>query len=521
MSQDLQVTLLGELAVTWQGRELSLPASRKARALLAYLVLTQRPHRRERLCELFWDLPDDPKAALRWSLTKLRKVVDRPDRPRILADRLRVHFDSQDVGIDIRDIGLRLRESRLSLKELESMFRQLDRVLLDGLGGAGGESYDSWLRAERADAAAARIEVLRRLAGHEEVSGPTGAKWLQLWREADPSQTEPAVLPSVKAVVAPAHMHGFAPKPQADSAGEEGSKAGRRPTGLTNGRGRALRQQRIAFCQARDGTKIAYATIGSGPPLLKAANWLNHLEYDWSSPIWGRSFATIARFRSFIRYDERGCGLSDWEVADLSFEAFVEDLEAVADKLGLERFPLLGISQGCAVSIEYAVRHPERVSGLILISGYAAGWRHLASPEEQARREAVMALTEVGWGTDNPAYRHIFSQTFMPDADSEALAWFDAFQRQTTSPGNAARFQDAFGRIDVRERLAAVRAPTIVLHSRYDQRIPLELGRAMASGIPDAHFVPLESRNHILVDQEPAWRVCIEAIAKFLADKGL
>src|SRR5690606_27842459 len=147
--------------------------------------------------------------------------------------------------------------------------------------------------------------------------------------------------------------------------------------------------------------------------------------------------------------------------------------------------------------IEYAVRHPERVSGLVLIGGYAAGWRHLASPEEQARREAVLTLTEDGWGTDNPAYRHIFSQTFMPDASADDLAWFDDFQLQTTSPQHAARFQVAFGQIDVRDRLGEVRAPTIVLHSKHDQRIPLELGRTAAAGIPDAHFVPLESRNHI------------------------
>lgn len=205
----------------------------------------------------------------------------------------------------------------------------------------------------------------------------------------------------------------------------------------------------------------------------------------------------------------------------MSFDAFVEDLEAVADKVGLERFPLFGISQGAAVSIEYAARHPERVSGLILLGGYAAGWRHLSSPEEQARREAVLKLTEVGWGTDNPAYRHIFSQTFMPDASAEDLAWFDEFQRQTTSPQNAARFQDAFGYIDVRDRLAQVKAPTLVLHSKFDQRIPLEIGRAVASGIPDAHFVPLESRNHIIVDREPAWQVCLEAVARFLAEKGI
>ena len=206
---------------------------------------------------------------------------------------------------------------------------------------------------------------------------------------------------------------------------------------------------------------------------------------------------------------------------DLSFDAFVEDLEVVADKLKLERFPLLGISQGAAVSIEYAVRHPERVSGLILVSGYAAGWRHTASAEEQARREAVLTLTELGWGTDNPAYRHIFSKTFMPDASAEDLDWFDEFQRQTTSPKNAARFQDAFGYIDVRHRLAEVRAPTIVLHSRHDQRIPLELGRALASGIPDAHFVPIDSRNHILVDKEPAWVTALETVARFLIEKSI
>lgn len=283
----------------------------------------------------------------------------------------------------------------------------------------------------------------------------------------------------------------------------------------------SLRTQRISFCEAPDKTKIALATIGDGPPLLKAANWLTHLELDWTSPIWGQSFAEIARKRTFVRYDERGCGLSDWDVNDLSFNAFVEDLESVADKLGLDRFPLLGISQGAAVCIEYAVRHPERVSGLILVGGYSAGWQHLASPEEQARREAVRNLTAVGWGTDNPAYRHIFSSTFMPDANPDDLDWFDAFQRLTTSPQNAARFQDAFGEIDVRHRLSQVRAPTIVLHSKGDQRIPLDQGRALAAGIPDAQFVTLDSRNHVLVDYEPAWQICMQAINSFLKDYNI
>jgi pimeloyl-ACP methyl ester carboxylesterase/DNA-binding SARP family transcriptional activator len=521
---DLQVSLLGELRVTALGAEVPLPASRKTRALLAFLAATGRPHRRERLCELFWDLPDDPKAALRWSLSKLRKVVDAPDRPRIVADRERVHLDTEGIEIDIRDIHARLREQEgnLPAADLESMARRLEMPFLDGLDGAGDTAFESWVRSEREDAQAARIVVLRQLAFHLDIAPASARKWSRLWREADPEDAEPrARTVPVQAKTNPA---------AADTGPTEGIRsvqASRPPAprrggpAVTNFRGRALRTQRIGFCEARDRTKIAYATVGSGPPLLKAANWLNHLEFDWASPIWGRSFAAMARYRTFIRYDERGCGLSDWDVKDLSFEAFVEDLEAVADRLGLDRFPLLGISQGCAVSIEYAVRHPERVSGLVLISGYAAGWRHLASPEEQARREAVLTLTEVGWGTDNPAYRHIFSQTFMPDASAEDLAWFDEFQRQTTSPRNAARFQDAFGHIDVRDRLAEVRVPTIVLHSKYDQRIPVELGLAVARGIPDAHFVPLESRSHILVDHEPAWQVCLEAVGRFLAEKGI
>ncbi|TMV13730.1 alpha/beta fold hydrolase [Arenibacterium halophilum] len=479
-----------------------LPASRKARALLGFLVATGRPHRRERLCDLLWDLPSDPRAALRWAMTKLRKVVDTPGRSRIAADRERVAFVKDCVRVDTHQIYARLAEAGggVPFADLEVMAGQLEGVFLDGLDNAGDDDFAAWLMAEREDARLARLDVLRRLAAHPD-AGPAADKWRKLWRAADPSanMVDDSAAPSNRTQNKPAG----------------------RPDHAARARRNALKSQRIGFCEAEDGAKIAFASVGDGPPLLKAANWLNHLEFDWASPIWGRSFAELARFRSFIRYDERGCGLSDWDVADLGFDAFVSDLEAVADKLGLERFPLLGISQGCAVSIEYAVRHPERVSGLILFGGYAAGWRHLASPEEQARREAVLTLTKLGWGTDNPAYRHIFSKTFMPDAGPEVLDWFDDFQRQTASPDNAARFQDAFGHIDVRDRLAQVRVPTLVLHSRHDQRIPLDMGRAIASAIPDAQFVVLESKNHILLDHEPAWRKAYLAIGRFLAEHGI
>ncbi|MBF9032820.1 alpha/beta fold hydrolase [Rhodobacterales bacterium HKCCE2091] len=509
MGDTLEITLLGEVRVVAGGRDIALPASRKARALLAFLVATNRPHRRERLCELFWDLPDDPKAALRWALSHLRRAVDAPDRPRIVADRERVQFDADGARIDIAAIHARLREGgTIPPDDLSAMAEQLDAVFLDGLDGAGDEGFDAWLMAEREDARMARAGVLRRLALHPDLPPMEARKWQKLWNDADPEGAE-AHERAARAAAAAGDPPPVAPPRSPDP-----------EVRVARARAKVLRAQRIGFCEVRDGTKIAYATIGSGPPILKAANWLNHLEFDWTSPIWGKSFAELARAHTFVRYDERGCGLSDWDVSDLSFEAFVEDLETVVDTLGLEKFPLVGISQGAAVSIEYAVRHPGRVTGLILIGGYAAGWRHLASPEEQARREAVLNLTRLGWGTDNSAYRHIFSQTFMPDASAEDLAWFDDFQRHTTSPENAARFQEAFGVIDVRDRLAQVRAPTIVLHSRHDQRIPMDQGRALASGIPGAQFVPLESRNHIIVDSEPAWRDCVEAIGVFLNEIG-
>ncbi|MCB1331612.1 MAG: alpha/beta fold hydrolase [Maritimibacter sp.] len=499
-TRELTISVLGELRVSDVSGPIALPASKKARALLAFLVTTDRPDRRERLCEMFWDLPDDPRAALRWALTKLRKVVDTPERPRIIADRERVGFDGEGITIDLRDIREHLRGGfdSMSLAALAAAADQLGGIVLDGLDGAGDDRFTSWLMAERQDAAADRVEVLRRLAHHPAASGPAAEKWTRLWHEADPDAHDKAATSDAPAA-AKAAAGSLAP-------------AERRTH---------KREQRVGFCEARDGAKIAYAAIGRGPPLVKAANWLTHIEHDWDAPIWGACFADIARDRTFIRYDERGCGLSDWSVERLDFAAFVDDLEAVMDKLGLERCPLLGISQGAAVCVEYAARHPERVSALILIGGYASGWRHHASEDEIERRRAVRDLTVVGWGTDNPAYRHIFSQTFMPDAAPSDLVWFDEFQRLTTSPANAARFQDAFGDIDVRHRLGDVQAPTIVLHAEKDQRIPVEQGRLLVSAIPNARFVPLDSQNHVLVETEPAWTSCMAHIRAFLSENGL
>lgn len=277
-------------------------------------------------------------------------------------------------------------------------------------------------------------------------------------------------------------------------------------------------QQQIRFCKTSDGIRLAYATAGSGPPLVKAANWLNHVEYDWRTPIWRPLFERLARNRRLVRYDERGCGLSDWNVTDFSLDAWVRDLETVVDAAGLERFPLLGISQGGPIAIAYAIRHPERVSRLILYGSYGSGYnKRKLSAAQLAEWRILVDLVRVGWGRETPAFRQVFSALFLPDASAEYLRAFDQLQRESASPENAANMMAAFGDLDVRDVAPLLRIPTLVLHRRDDLRIPFEEGRRLAAMIPDAHLVTLEGRNHLLLEGEPAFEQFLSEVDAFLA----
>jgi len=278
---------------------------------------------------------------------------------------------------------------------------------------------------------------------------------------------------------------------------------------------RSLRQE-IRFATATDGVRIAYSTVGSGPPLVKAANWLNHLEYEWESPVWRHWIHEISERHVFVRYDERGCGLSDWQVPELTFESWVHDLETVVDSLGLDRFDLLGISQGGPVAATYAARHPERVSHLILYGTYGRGWEHRGDRKAIEARDAIIKLVRLGWGMNNPVFRQIFSTLFIPDAGPEQMEWFNDLQRISASPENAARFMEDFARLDVREILADVTVPSIVMHCQGDAVVPFDEGRLLAAGIPNARFVPLPSRNHLLLDNEPGWQILLQELAEFL-----
>lgn len=280
--------------------------------------------------------------------------------------------------------------------------------------------------------------------------------------------------------------------------------------------GLALKQD-IRFCRAPDNVRLAYSTVGEGPPLVKTANWLNHLEYDWESPITRHSLERLARSRRLVRYDERGCGLSDWQVEDISFDAFVTDLESVVDAAGLDRFALYGLSQGCAVSIVYAARHPDRVSRLVLLNGYAQGRDRRGDPGEAEKAEALRTLIRQGWGDEHSALLAAFSATMIPDATGDQVRSLAEMQRRSATAENALRIRRACDQVDVVEFLPIVEAPTLVLHSRYDTVAPFEQGRLVAASIRDAQFVSLESNNHLLLKDEPAWEKCFSAIDRFLA----
>ena len=277
------------------------------------------------------------------------------------------------------------------------------------------------------------------------------------------------------------------------------------------------RAEQIRFCTSRDGTRIAYATSGAGPPLVWASNWVHHLKLDWDCPVWRPWIAVLARRHTLVRYDWRGCGLSDREQVEFSFEKLVEDLEAVIEAAGLGQLTLFGSTAGAAMSITYAVRHPERVSRLVVCASYVRNkLAASATPLEVAEAEARVKMLEVGWPNDTPAYGQFYTSLLTPDASAAQSQSLADLLRQTTSPATTLAMLQTVFRIDLREIVPKVRCPTLILHSRGDSVIPFEQGRAVAGLIPGARFVPLESRNNILLETEPAWQQFVEALDDFL-----
>jgi pimeloyl-ACP methyl ester carboxylesterase/DNA-binding CsgD family transcriptional regulator len=274
--------------------------------------------------------------------------------------------------------------------------------------------------------------------------------------------------------------------------------------------------QHIRYLKTPDGVKLAWAAVGSGPPLVKAANWLTHLDYEWESPVWRHWIRFFTDHFRYIRHDERGCGMSDWEVGELSVERWIGDLEAVVDAARIdEPFTLLGISQGAAACIGYATRYPERVSRLILYGGYARGPFKRNDPERARMFQAIVDLVRGGWGSDNPTFRQVFTSRFIPGGSEEQIGWFNDICVRTTSGEISARLLESRANVDITDLLEKVVTPTLVLHSREDDVVPVAEGRILASGIPNAEFVELDSKNHVLLEDEPAWKRFCDEVLEF------
>lgn len=276
-------------------------------------------------------------------------------------------------------------------------------------------------------------------------------------------------------------------------------------------------RQSTRMLRTRDGVNLAWASTGEGPPLVRASTWLTHLEHDWDSPVWRHWIEFFAEHFELIRYDERGSGMSDWEIDDYSWERWPGDFEAVVEASGVDTpFPILGVSQGGVAAVSYAARYPERVSHLVLCGAYARGWGERDEAVGAQQYRAILELTRLGWGQQNPVYRQVFTSRFVPEGTPEQLDWFNELCRKTTTPEVAYELLKSRMSPNVAELLPTIKVPTLVLHATHDEVVPLSEGRYLATHIPNARFVQLESRNHILLEEEPAWQRFKEEVQEFL-----
>ena len=275
-------------------------------------------------------------------------------------------------------------------------------------------------------------------------------------------------------------------------------------------------QSAVRYCPSDDGVGIAYAQVGSGYPLVVAASWMSHLQEDWGNPGWGHYLSHLAKDFTLIRYDQRGNGMSDWENVDLSFEKMVDDLSSVINSYDYEKVAIFGPSQAAAVSIAYARRHPGQVSHLILFGGYSRGRCRRGNPEGIAESKALVTLIRQSWGRDNPAIRQIMTSLFMPEANQQEAEWFNEFQKACGPGENIARFREMFDDIDISHLLGDVSVPTLVVHCVGDSVAPLSEGKLLASRIPGANFVTLNSRSHMLFENDPEFPRLLHSVRDFL-----
>ncbi len=518
--------MLGPLRVSRRGEDVSLPNSRKTRALLAYLAVTRRAERRDHLCELFWEVPEDPRGALRWSLSKLRRLVDLPDQPAIVADRETVRLDLPVTAIDFHRLKA-LVHAGVASAEIQALRRAVAQagVFLEGLELPDCDAFNAWCIGQREDVRQWRVAVLDELTSRDieaDEAVDLARSWTMLdpysvtgWerlielldrsgrsQEADQQKSLAIRVLTEAAVDIPPSLRpsNAIPAPVVSDRQTAGVKI----------------EQNVRFCRSADGTRIAYTRIGDGPPLVRAGYWLNDLHRDLASPIWRPWMeAVLESGRSLVLYDARGLGMSDRD-ADQSIDHFVDDLQAVVEAAGLESFDLYGMAQGSVTAITYAARCPQRVSRLVLQSSYATGWMLRNDPTEIERRKATITLASSGWGQNNKALISMFLGLYLPKADDQQCQWFEKFLQSMLLHPGIGELQQVLGYADVQSYAEQVTAPTLVVHPRGEIIIPLAAGREVASLIANADLLTLDSSSHLIVPGDAAWTTLHQALDDFL-----
>jgi pimeloyl-ACP methyl ester carboxylesterase/DNA-binding SARP family transcriptional activator len=531
----MSVTVLGPAGVRHDDDVAAIP-SRRQRQLLGVLAMhTDGGASIDRIIDLLWldEVPSDPAATVRTIVSRLRRTLDPVATIETVPAGYRLVVTHGMLDIDELRALARRGEDTDDAQRLIEVERCDELWRGDPLPDLEGPSIEALrqelrsLRSELLEERAALLEVLGRhveaaaaaerlVADHPHREGPVVVLVRALYALGRQADALAAIRDLRRRLVDDLGVDPSTGIGDLEAA-VLGHRLTREPRTTTPARPSRPMSQRIQFCTAQDGTNIAYATSGSGPWLVKAANWMTHLDYDWTSPVWRHWMTALSSNHTLLRYDERGCGLSDRDVR-FSFDAWVDDLEVVVDAAGVDRFPLLGVSQGAAVAIAYAVRHPERVSHLVLWGGYGLGRTARATTDEERRAaELNVELARVGWGTGDATFRQVFTSQFMPDGTREQWEQFNELQRQTCSAENAARFMRVFGGIDVLDLARDVRVPTLLMHSRHEVRVPLSASTTLAGLIPDSQLMPLPSRNHILDEDEPAWRTFVTELEAFIA----
>jgi len=558
----LKIYLFGSPRIERSGESVGIQR-RKTLGLFIYLVFTGQPHSRDSLATLFWPDTDQSgaRANLRRDISRLKKSLG-DDSLLLEGDNVSLNPEFE-TWVDVREFQAKLDEAASPEHPGGSLCPDCSALLKDavnlytddflaGFSLSDSQKFDEWqfFQAEslRRSLAGALQDLLtwHTAKGEFELAITYARRWLALDNLHEPAhqalirlyawagQQAAALRQYQECVRVLRDGLGVEPEEETqtlyeavksrtltypESMNEDGYETlPHRAPPTDDGSTQEERfSQTIRFCTAPDGVRLAYAVTGQGPPLVKTANWLSHLEYDLNSLVWRHWLKGLSEHNTLVRYDERGCGLSDWEVENFDLDSWVMDLETVVDAMGLERFPLLGISQGASIAIEYTVRHPEKVSCLILYGGYTRGRFHRnLTPEQKEELGVMLQLIKIGWGKENPAFRQVFSMLFLPEGTQEQLHAFNELERVSTSPDIAVRIVNGFQSINVQEQAARITQPTLVLHARGEMRIPFEEGRLLAATIPNARLVSLESKNHILLEDEPAWKRFLEEVNAFL-----